>query len=126
MSQLTQFIYICFGLPHFLLTGGTIFVLFVLPFDVSKPPQSCFPAHVLFAILSISLVSSFVTMYLSVWPHAHLHIFISVTCTVTCSFFTWELVIGTVSIQYSIAGMNNHRVDLFLHMWWYSLVAQDA
>ena len=37
---------------------------------------------------------------LSVWPHAHQHIFISVTSR----FFTWELVIGTVSIPYSTAG----------------------
>ena len=49
---------------------------------------------------SLSLMISFLTWSLSVWPHAHLHIFISVTS----SFFAWELVTGTVSIPYSIAG----------------------
>ena len=58
-------------------------------------------------------MSSFVTRHLRVWPHAHLHIIISVTC----SLFTWELVIVTVSIPYSIAGTNNHRVDLSLLVW---------
>ena len=51
-------------------------------------------------LLSLSLMSSFLTWSLSVWPHAHLHFFISVTS----SFFTWELVIGTISIPYSTAG----------------------
>ena len=37
---------------------------------------------------------------ISVWPHVHLRILISVTS----SFFTWELVTDTVSIPYSIAG----------------------
>ena len=49
---------------------------------------------------SLSLMFSFLTWSLSMWPHAHLHIFISVTS----SFFTCELVTGTVSIPYSIAG----------------------
>ena len=49
---------------------------------------------------SLSLMFSFLTWYLIVWPHAHLHIFIYVTS----SFFTWELVTGTVSIPYTIAG----------------------
>ena len=78
-------------------------VFLVLPVYVAKPPQSCFPAplcHVLyFQFLSDVIVSHMVTS-LSVWPHAHLHIFISVTS----SFFTWELVTGTVSIPYIIAG----------------------
>ena len=55
---------------------------------------------VMFSTFSLSLMSSFLTWSLSVWPHAHLHIFISVTS----SFFTWELVTGTVAIPYSIAG----------------------
>ena len=62
---------------------------------VAKPPQSCFPAPLCYvSTFSCSLMSSFLTWYLSVWPHAHLHIFISVTS----SFFTWELVTGTLSI----------------------------
>ena len=44
---------------------------------------------VVFSTLSLSLVSSFLTWSLRVWPHAHLHIFISVTS----SFFTWQLVL---------------------------------
>ena len=47
---------------------------------------------VIFSTVRLSLMFSFLTWYLSVWPHAHLHIFISVTS----SFFTWELVTGTV------------------------------
>ena len=44
---------------------------------------------VMFSTLNISLMSSFMIMswYLSVWPHANLHIFISVTS----SFFTWSV-----------------------------------
>ena len=42
---------------------------------------------VMVSTLSLSVMSSFLTWYLSVWPHVHLHIFI----TVTSSFFTWEL-----------------------------------
>ena len=55
---------------------------------------------VMFSTFSFFLMSSFLTWSLSVWPHAHLHIIISVTS----SFFPWELVTGTVSIPYSIAG----------------------
>ena len=77
-------------------------VFLVLHLYVAKPPQSCFPAPlcVRYSTFSLSLMSSFLTWSLSVWPHAHLHIFISVTS----SFFAWELVTGTVSIPYSIAG----------------------
>ena len=78
-------------------------VFVVSPIDVSKPPQPCFlhlSLSLMFSTLSLSLISSFLTWYLSVWPHAHLRIFISATS----SFFTWELVIGTVSIPCSIAG----------------------
>ena len=71
-------------------------VVLVSPLYVANPPQSCLPAPLR---VSLSLVLSFLTWYLSVWPHAHLHILISVTS----SFFTWELVTGTVSIPYSIA-----------------------
>ena len=42
----------------------------------------------------------FLIWSLSVWPHAHLDIFMSVTS----SFFAWELVTGSVSIPYSIPG----------------------
>ena len=55
---------------------------------------------VMFSTFSLSLMLSFLTWSHSVWPHAHLHIFISVTS----SFFMWELVTSTVSIPYSIAG----------------------
>ena len=77
-------------------------VLLVSPLYVAKPHQSCFPAPlcVRYSTFSLSLMSSFLTWSLSMWPHAHLHIFISVTS----SFFTWELVSGTVSVPYSIAG----------------------
>ena len=62
---------------------------------VAKSPRSRFPA-----LPCLSLMLSFLTWSLSVWPHAHLHIFISVIS----SFFMWELVTGTVFIPYSIAG----------------------
>ena len=39
-------------------------------------------------------MSSFLMWYLVVWPHAHLHNFVSVTS----SFFAWEIVIGSISI----------------------------
>ena len=71
MSRLTQSIHFCFSLPRFLLPGGTIYA------------ESFFRR-----ILGL------------VWPHAHLHFFISVTS----SFFTWEIVTGTVSILYTTAG----------------------
>ena len=47
--------------------------------------------------------------FISVWPHVHRHIFISVLS----SFVTWELVMSTVSIPYSIW---NHLVDMFLNI----------
>ena len=80
-------------------------VFLVSPLYLAKRPQSCFPVplcNVLyFQSLPDVIVSHMVSF--SVWPHAHLHIFISVTS----SFFTWELVTGTVSVQYSIAGWTN-------------------
>ena len=104
MSRLTQPIHLCFVLHRFLLSRTwynlqnlSSDVFFVSTLDVSKPPQSSFPAplcDILFLMLSF-LISSH-----SVWPHAHLLILIYVTS----SFFTWELVIGTLSIPCSIAG----------------------
>ena len=63
---------------------------------VFKPPQSCFLAPLCDFIYtsSLSLMSSFLMWYLGVWPHDHLYIFISVSS----SFFTWEIVIGSISI----------------------------
>ena len=111
MSRLAQSIHLCFCLPRFLLPGGrpTISRVFLLKYSWSCL-LTC-PNHfslairhfsVMISTLSISLMSSFLTMSwsLSRWPHAHLHIFISVTY----SFFTWELVIDTVSIPNIIAG----------------------
>ena len=107
MSRSTQSIHLCFGLPLFLLPGGTISRVFLPTYSRSRLPT--WPNHlslaflhlsVMFSTFSFFLMSSFLTWSLSVWPHAHLHIFISVTS----SFFTWELVTGTVSIPYSIAG----------------------
>ena len=106
MSRLTESIHLCFGLPLFLLPGGTIsrvflptyswFRLFTWPNHLSL---AFLHISVMFSTFSFSLMSSFPTWSLSVWPHAYLHIFISVTF----SFFTWELVAGTVSIPYIIA-----------------------
>ena len=96
MSRLTQSIHLCFGLPRFLLPGGTIsrvclptYTVLVSPLYVAKPHESRFPAPLCDTLytFSLSLMFSFLTWSLSVWPHAHLHIFISVTS----SFFTWEL-----------------------------------
>ena len=107
MSRLIQSIHLCFGLPRFLLPGGTISSVFLPTYSLSR--LFTWPNHLsraflhLSAILStfsLSLMLSFLTWSLSVWPHANLHIFISVTS----SLFTWELVTGTVSIPYSIAG----------------------
>ena len=107
MSWLTQFIHLCFGLPRFLLPGCTISIVFLPTYSWSR--LFTWPNHISRAFLhlspilstfSLSLMLSFLTWSLSVWPHAHRHIFISVTS----SFFTWELVTGTVSIPYSIAG----------------------
>ena len=70
-------------------------VLLVSPLDVFQTTSillSCtylqYCLSVMFSTTSLSLMSSFLTWSLSVWPHAHLHIFISVTS----SFFVWELV----------------------------------
>ena len=105
MSRLTQPIHLCFGLPRFLLPGGNISRVFLPMYYWSRLFTS--PHHVslaflylsvIFSTFSLFLMSSFCTWSLSVWPHANLHIFISVTS----SFFMWEveLVIDTVSIPY--------------------------
>ena len=108
MSRLTQSIHLCFGLPLFLLPGGTISRVFLPTYSLSR--LFTWPNHlslaflhlsVMFSTFSLSLMSSFVTWYLSVWPQANLHIFISVTS----SFFAWELVTDTVSIPCNIAGL---------------------
>ena len=86
MSQLTQSIHLCFGLPRFLLPGGIISRVFLPTYSWSR--LLTYPNHlnfaflhlsVIFSTLSLSLMSSFLTWSLSVWPHAYLHIFISVT-----------------------------------------------
>ena len=107
VSRLTQSIHLCFGLPLFLLPGGTIYGVFLPTYSWSRlftwPNHlslAFLPISVMFSTFSFFLMSSFLTWSHSVWPHAHLHIFISVTS----SFFTLELVTGTVSIPYSIAG----------------------
>ena len=105
VSQLTQPKHLCFGRPLFLLPGGTISRVFLPTYSWSRP-STC-PNHLSFAFLylcvisstsSLSLMLSFLTWSLIVWPHAHLYIFISVTS----SFFTCHLVTGTVSIPCSI------------------------
>ena len=65
---------------------------------MSKPHQSCFPVHLgdILFLQCVLYMLSFHTWSISVWPHAHLPIFISVTS----SFFRWELVIGIVFIPY--------------------------
>ena len=114
MSRLTQSIHLCFGLFAFFSHVGTISRVFLPTYSWSRlltcpnhPNLAFLLLSVMFSTLtslSLSLMSSFLTWYLSVWPHDHLHIFISVIS----SFFTFtrELVIGTVSIPYSnsIAG----------------------
>ena len=52
----------------------------------------------MFSTLILYLMSSFLTWSLSVWPHAHLHISI-------------------------LSHLNDHLVDLSLHVWWYYLIA---
>ena len=81
-------------------------VFLVSSLYVAKPSRSRCPAPLCDTLYLLSLLDVIVShiiltlWYLIVWPHAHLHIFISVTS----NFFTWELVTGTVSIPYSIAG----------------------
>ena len=86
--------HLCFGFSRFLLTVGTISKVFLPTYSWYRL-LTC-PNHhnlaylhlsVMFSTLSLSLMSSFLTWSLSVWPHAHMHIFISVTS----SFFTLVL-----------------------------------
>ena len=76
--RLTQSIHLCFGLPRFLLSGGTISRIFLPTYYWSRLFK--WPNHISLAFLHLSVMFS------------------------TFSFFTWELVTGTVSISYSIAG----------------------
>ena len=107
MSRLTQSIHLCFGLPRLLLTDSTISRVCLPTYSWSRL-LTC-PNHlnlafllltVMFSTVSLSQIPPFRTWSLSMWPHAHQYIFISVTS----SLFPWELVTGTVSIMYSIAG----------------------
>ena len=102
MFLLTLSIHLCFGLPRFLLTGGTVSRVFLPTYSWYRP--FAWSNHPHLAFLHLSVMSSFLSRSLSVGQHAHLHIFISVTY----SFFTWDLVIGTVSIPYSIAAERSY------------------
>ena len=86
---------------------GTISRVFLPTYSWSRlftwpkhPSLAFLHLSVILSTFSLALVLSFLMWSLSVWPHANMHIFIYVTS----SFFTWELVTGTVSIPYSIAG----------------------
>ena len=68
---------------------------------------------VMFSMFSLSLMSSFLTWYLSAWQHAHMRIFISVTS----SYFMLELVTGTLSIPYSIGGWTIILCIFPFNMW---------
>ena len=64
---------------------------------------------------------SFLTWSLSVWPHAHLHIIISVTPSfVHVGASDWHCF---HPVQQSC--LNDYLVYLSLHVWWYSLVAYE-
>ena len=102
-SRWTQSIHLCFGLLLLLLRSGIISSVCLGPTYSWSRLFTC-PNHlslaiqhltVMFSTFSLFLVVSFLTCSVSMWRM----IFISVTS----SFFTWELVIGTVSIPYSIA-----------------------
>ena len=82
MSRLTQSIHLCFDLHRFLLPGGTVYRVFLPTYYWSR--LLTWPNHLSLAFLhpsvmistsSLSLMLSFLTWSLSVWPHAHLHIF---------------------------------------------------
>ena len=82
VTRLTQSIHLCFGLPLFLLPGGTISRVWSGLFTWPNHLGLAF-LHLseMFSSFSLSLMSSFLTWSLILWPHAHLHIFISVTST---------------------------------------------
>ena len=92
-------------------------VFLVSPLYVAKRPQSCFPVplcNVLYYSQSLPdvIVSHMVSF--SVWPHAHLHIFISVTS----SLFTWELVTGTVSCFVRFVTLSILNTTQFKHKYY--------
>ena len=62
-SRLTQSIHLCFGIPLFLLPGGTISRVFLPTYSWSR-----------LSTFSFFVMSSFLTWYISVWPHAHLRV----------------------------------------------------
>ena len=111
MSRLTQSIHLCFGLPLFLLPGGTISRVVLPTYSWSRLftwlndlSHAFLYLSAMFSTSSLSLMSSFLTWSLLVCGRMPIcTIFISVTS----SFFTWELVTGTVSVPYSIAGWTN-------------------
>ena len=85
--------------------GGTISRVFLPTYSCSRPftwPTISVLLSCTSLLCSLLSVSSWCHRFWHglMWPHAHLHIFISVTS----SFFTWGLVTGTVSIPCSIAG----------------------
>ena len=86
MSRLTQSIHLYFGLPRFLLTGGTISRVFLPAYSWSRL-LTC-PPHLNLAFLHLSVTFS----------------------TLSCLH----------PVQHS--WLNDHLVDLSLHVWWYSLV----
>ena len=71
MSRLTQSIHLCFGLPRFLLPGGTISRVFLSTYSwyhllaCSKPPQSCFPAPLCVVLYFTSLPDGIVSRMVS-------------------------------------------------------------
>ena len=69
------------SLPSYIVSVSSLYV--------AKSLQPCFPHHsVILSTFSLSPMLSFLAWSISVWPHAHIHIFMSVTS----SFFAWELV----------------------------------
>ena len=80
VSRLTQSIHLCFGLPLFLLPGGTISRVFLPTYSwsrlyVAKPPQSCFPAPLCYVLYFQSLPDVIVSHIVS-----HIQIWFSITC----------------------------------------------
>ena len=82
----------------FILPGGTISRVFLPTYSWSSlftcPNHLSFAfmyISVIFSTSSLSLMLSFLTWSVIVWPQSHLYIFISVTS----SFFIWDRVTGT-------------------------------
>ena len=108
MPRLTPSTDLCFGLPGFLLPGGTIFRA-ILPTYSWYRLLTC-PSHLKIAFLYLSVM--FYTLSLSLIPRCHRFLHGLLVCgrmpifiSVTFSFFTCEL------------------VDLSVHVWWYFLAA---